>query len=336
MLEGDVIVLLSAAALAFSVLSYVLLDGTDLGVGILLGLTRSAGRRRAMAVSILPIWDANETWLVLGGGGLLALFPLAYAVLLPALYLPFIVMFLALIMRAMALEFRDYTQSPTLKRGIDALHTCGSLIAGGCQGAALGTLVQGISSRNGQFTGTGWEWLSPFALYCAGVLVVGYAWLGACWLYWRSEGDLQRTSRRQAQCLAAATLVLLMVLLIWTSGLNPGYAQRIFNPVVLGAMGGTGLFAFIAFALSFRSRYDVVPLICALSVFVLAFTLMVVTLFPLIVPPSLTLFSAASGRTSQTFMLAGFVLLMPVTFFYNTFGFRVFSGKVHVWGRGAP
>jgi cytochrome bd-type quinol oxidase subunit 2 len=123
--------------------------------------------------------------------------------------------------------------------------------------------------------------------------------------------------------------VLLMVLLFWTSCLNPGYAQRLFNPVVLGPMGGTGLFAFIAFALSFRSRYDVVPLICALSVFVLAFTLMVVTLFPLIVPPSLTLFSAASGRTSQTFMLAGFVLLMPVTFFYNTFGFRVFSGKVH-------
>ncbi|WP_449433384.1 cytochrome d ubiquinol oxidase subunit II [Pseudomonas putida] len=151
MLDGDMIVLLSAAALAFSVLSYVLLDGTDLGVGILLGLTRSARRRRAMAVSILPIWDANETWLVLGGGGLLALFPLAYSILLPALYVPFIAMFLALIIRAMALEFRDYTQSSSIKRGIDTLHMCASLLAGGCQGTALGTLVQGVSHQNGQF-----------------------------------------------------------------------------------------------------------------------------------------------------------------------------------------
>ena len=330
MLEGDVIVLLSAAALAFSVFSYVLLDGTDLGVGILLGLTRSAKRRRAMAVSILPIWDANETWLVLGGGGLLALFPLAYAVLLPALYIPFIAMFLALIIRAMALEFRDYAQSATLKRGIDALHMCGSLIAGACQGAALGTLVQGISSHNGQFNGTGWEWLSPFALYCAGVLVVGYAWLGACWLYWRSEGELQRTSRRQARLLSLATLVLMIILLSWTSGLSPVYAQRLSNPGVLISTGLAGLFAFIAFAAGFRSRHDVLPLICALSVFVLGFTLMVMTIFPLIIPPDLTLFNAASSRTSQTFMLTGFILLMPVTFFYNTFGFRVFSGKIHV------
>ncbi|WP_060512356.1 cytochrome d ubiquinol oxidase subunit II [Pseudomonas sp. NBRC 111124] len=329
MLDGDVIVLLSAAALAFSVLSYVLLDGTDLGVGILLGFTRCARRRRAMAVSILPIWDANETWLVLGGGGLLALFPLAYAVLLPALYLPFIAMFLALIIRAMALEFRDYTQSMSIKRGIDTLHMCASLLAGGCQGAALGTLVQGIAQQNGQFTGSGWEWISPFPLYCAAVLVVGYAWLGACWLYWRSESDLQQSSRRQAHVLCVATFVLVIILLFWTFGLSPAYAQRLSNPVVMGSAGGIALIAFIGFWASFRSRYDVMPLLCALTLFVLAFTLMVITIFPLIVPPSLTLFAAASSRTSQTFMLAGFALLMPVTFFYNTYGFRIFSGKIH-------
>lgn len=329
MLEGDLIVLLSAAALAFSVLSYVLLDGTDLGVGMIMGFTRSARRRRAMAVSILPIWDANETWLVLGGGGLLALFPLAYAILLPALYVPFIAMFLALIVRAMALEFRDYTENPTIKRVIDALHMCGSLIAAGCQGAALGTLVQGISHRNGQFTGTGWEWTSPFALYCAGVLVVGYAWLGACWLYWRSESELQQTSRRQAQLLCVATFVLVIILLFWTLSMATVYAQRLSSPSVLGPAGGTALVSFIAFWASFRSRHDVLPLMCALILFVLAFTLMVITIFPLIIPPDLTLFDAASSRTSQTFMLAGFALLMPVTLFYNTFGFRIFSGKVH-------
>lgn len=329
-MDGDAIILLSAAALAFSVLSYVLLDGTDLGVGILLGLTPCAKRRRAMAVSILPIWDANETWLVLGGGGLLALFPLAYAVLLPALYVPFIAMFLALIVRAMALEFRDYTDNPDIKRGIDALHLCGSLITGGCQGAALGTLVQGIPNQNGQFSGTGWEWASPFAVYCAGVLIVGYAWLGACWLYWRTESALQQTSRRQAQRLSVVTLVLMIVLLIWTSTLNPNYAQRLSSPVVMYSTAGVGLTAFLAFWTSFRSRYDLLPLICALSLFVLGFALMVITIFPLIVPPNLTLQVAASSATSQTFMLIGFALLMPVTFFYNTFGFRVFSGKVHL------
>lgn len=329
MLDGDVIIVLSAAALAFSVLSYVLLDGTDLGVGILLGLTPCAKRRRAMAVSILPIWDANETWLVLGGGGLLALFPLAYAVLLPALYVPFIAMFLALIVRAMALEFRDYTDNPVIKRGIDALHLCGSLIAGGCQGAALGTLVQGVSNQDGQFSGTGWEWASPFAMYCAGVLLVGYAWLGACWLYWRTESALQQTSRRQAQRLSVATLVLMTILLIWTSTLNPDYARRLSNPVVMYSTAGAGLTVFLSFWASFRSRYDLLPLICALSLFVLGFALMVITIFPLIVPPNLTLQATAASATSQTFMLIGFALLMPVTFFYNTFGFRVFSGKIH-------
>jgi len=328
-MEGDVIILLSAAALAFSVLSYVLLDGTDLGVGILLGLTPSPDRRRAMAVSILPIWDANETWLVLGGGGLLALFPLAYAVLLPALYVPFIAMFLALIVRAMALEFRDYTDKAHIKRRIDALHLCASVIAGGCQGAALGTLVQGVSIQNGEFTGTGWEWFSPFALYCASVLVVGYAWLGACWLYWRTEAALQQAARCQAKILSVATLVLMTALLIWTSTLNLNYAQRLSSHVVEYTTVGVGLTAFVAFWMSFRARSDVLPLICALSLFVLGFALMVITLFPFIVPPNLTLKAAASSATSQKFMLVGFALLMPVTFFYNTFGFRVFSGKIH-------
>ncbi|MFJ5296698.1 cytochrome d ubiquinol oxidase subunit II [Pseudomonas sp. NPDC088368] len=321
------IILLSAAALAFSVLSYVLLDGTDLGVGILLGLTPCPERRRVMAVSILPIWDANETWLVLGGGGLLALFPLAYAVLLPALYLPFIAMSLALIIRAMALEFRDYADNAYIKRRIDGLHLCASVIAGGCQGAALGTLVQGVSNQNNEFIGTGWEWASPFALYCSVVLVVGYAWLGACWLYWRTESALQQTSRWQAQILAVVTVVLMTVLLIWTSTLNPDYAQRLKMPVVMYSTVGVSLTASLAFWISFRARYDVLPLVCALSLFVLGFALMVITIFPFIVPPNLTLKAAASSATSQKFMLVGFAILMPVIFFYNTFGFRVFSGK---------
>jgi cytochrome d oxidase subunit CydB len=154
MMDNDWITLLSAAALGFSVLNYVLLDGTDLGVGVLLGLTRCSKHRRAMAVTILPIWDANETWLVLGGGGLLALFPLAYAVLLPALYLPFIAMFLALILRAVALEFRDYSKSYRMKRRVDGLLLVGSLLAGATQGLCWERLYKGCRIRMGSTAGT--------------------------------------------------------------------------------------------------------------------------------------------------------------------------------------
>lgn len=325
---NDWIILLSAAALAFSVLNYVLLDGTDLGVGVLLGLTRCSKQRRAMAVTILPIWDANETWLVLGGGGLLALFPMAYAILLPALYPPFIVMFLALIVRAVALEFRDYAPDPAIKRCIDGLHMCGSLLVGGTQGIVLGTLVQGLPNNGAQYTGDGREWMGLFPLFCGAVLVVGYTWLGACWLYWRTEGVLQQRSKRQAKRLAIMTSVLLAVLVVWTAQLDVRYAQRLADSLVW--VPGAALFVMlsISFIMGWRSHRDYLPLFAALGVFVLAFALMTAVLYPLIIPPNLTLQAAASGPVSQLFMLVGFAVLIPVTLVYNTYGFRVFSGKV--------
>ncbi|WP_448107561.1 cytochrome d ubiquinol oxidase subunit II [Pseudomonas azerbaijanoccidentalis] len=326
---NDWITLLSAAALAFSVLNYVLLDGTDLGVGVLLGFTRCSKQRRAMAVTILPIWDANETWLVLGGGGLLALFPMAYAILLPALYLPFIVMFLALIVRAVALEFRDYAPDQTIKRCVDGLHMCGSLLVGGTQGIVLGTLVQGLPNNGTQYTGDGREWLSPFPLFCGVVLVVGYTWLGACWLYWRTEDELQQCSKRQAKSLAVVTIALLAVLVLWTAKLDVRYAQRLSDTFVW--LPGAALFVSltIGFILGCWSRRDYLPLFAALGIFVLAFAMMIAALFPLIVPPNLTLQAAASSPVSQVFMLVGFAVLIPVTLIYNTYGFKVFSGKVH-------
>ncbi|MGF6457887.1 cytochrome d ubiquinol oxidase subunit II [Pseudomonas frederiksbergensis] len=328
MLDTDWIVLLSAGALAFSVMNYVLLDGTDLGVGVLMGLTRCGKDRRAMAVTILPIWDANETWLVLGGGGLLALFPLAYAILLPALYLPFIAMFLALILRAVALEFRDYAPSDRIKRGVDGLLLGGSLLAGAAQGMVLGTLVQGISNHGGQYSGDGTEWLGMFPLYCGAVLVLGYTWLGACWLYWRTEAELQWRSALQARALALITIVLLLVLVVWTATLDTRYAQRLSDRLVWLPTATLLIALLIGFTLGFRSRRQYLPLFAALGIFVLAFALMIVALYPLIVPPYLTLQAAASSPTSQIFMLVGFAVLIPVTLIYNTYGFKVFSGKV--------
>ncbi|WP_415769300.1 cytochrome d ubiquinol oxidase subunit II [Pseudomonas sp. LB3P38] len=328
MLDTDWIVLLSAGALAFSVMNYVLLDGTDLGVGVLMGLTRCGKERRAMAVTILPIWDANETWLVLGGGGLLALFPLAYAILLPALYLPFILMFLALILRAVALEFRDYSPSDGFKRMVDGLLLVGSLLAGGSQGVVLGTLVQGVPNDGGQYIGDSTEWLNVFPLYCGAVLVVGYTWLGACWLYWRTVGDLQRRSSLQAKALALVTVVLLIALVAWTATLNTRYAQRLSDRLVWLPAVILLIALLIGFALGLRSRRHALPLFAALGVFVLAFALMITALYPLIIPPHLTLHAAASSPSSQIFILVGFAVLIPVTLIYNTYGFRVFSGKV--------
>lgn len=330
MMDNDWVTLLSAAALGFSVLNYVLLDGTDLGVGVLMGLTRCSQHRRAMAVTILPIWDANETWLVLGGGGLLALFPLAYAILLPALYLPFVAMFLALILRAVALEFRDYSKSYRMKRRVDGLLLIGSLLAGATQGIVLGTLVQGVPNQDGQYSGNGWEWSGVFPLYCGAVLVVGYMWLGACWLYWRTVDDLQRRSGRQARALALATMMLLAVLVIWTATLDAQYAQRLSNRLIWLPAAILLTASLISFTLGFRSRRHYLPLFAALGIFILAFALMVAALFPLIVPPDLTLQQAASSPASQMFMLVGFAVLIPVTLIYNTYGFRVFSGKVRV------
>lgn len=329
-MDTDWITLLCAAALAFSVMNYVLLDGTDLGVGMLMGLTTSSQDRRAMAVTILPIWDANETWLVLGGGGLLALFPLAYAVLLPALYLPFIVMFLALILRAVALEFRDYAPSETAKRWVDGVMLGGSLCTGAIQGIILGTLVQGVPHKGGQYSGDGGEWLTPFPLFCGGVLVLGYAWLGTCWLYWRTVDDLQWRSARQAKWLALLTAMLLLILVGWTSTLQGQYLQRLSDvrvwltsTVLLGTL-------LVVFLLGFRSRFHGLPLFAALGVFILAFALMLIALYPLIVPPDLTLQAATSSPKSQVFMLVGFAVLIPVTLIYNTYGFKVFSGKVRI------
>lgn len=333
-MDTDWLTLLCAAALAFSVMNYVILDGTDLGVGMLMGVTACSRERRAMAVTILPVWDANETWLVLGGGGLLALFPLAYAILLPALYVPFIVMFLALIARAVALEFRDHASSEGRKRAIDRVLMVASLLTGFVQGMVLGTLVQGVAHRDGQYSGDGREWLSAFALFCGVVLVLGYLWLGACWLYWRTMDQLQQRSARQARVLALIVVLLLLALVAWTAALYPQYAHRLMDVRLWLPAALLLSVSLLVFVRGFRSRLDFLPLFAALGVFVLAFAVMLVALFPYIIPPDLTLSAAASSPNSQTFMLIGFAVLVPLTLAYNTFGFKVFSGKVRVAGQG--
>ncbi|MGY4494264.1 cytochrome d ubiquinol oxidase subunit II [Pseudomonas sp. TE3610] len=328
MAELDWLTQLSAAALALSVLTYVLLDGTDLGVGMLVGLARSDRHRHVMVLSILPVWDANETWLVLGGGGLLALFPQAYGLLLPALYGPFLLMFAALIVRAMALEFREHL---VRKHLADAALVSGSLLATACQGIIMGTLVQGITLApgpgHGHLDGSG-SHLSAFTLLCAVAHVSGYLWLGACWLYWRTEGHLQQRVRRQAVWLGVLSLMLLTAVLAWSLRLDDQYARNLLRPGVLAPAAGLTALLLGVFAGGLRGRRDYLPLMAALCLVVEGFTLMVVALFPLIVPPDLTLAQAAAGPHTQAFVLVGFAVLVPITLAYNTFGFSLFAGKI--------
>lgn len=309
--------LLSAAALALSVLIYVLLDGTDLGVGMLMAGSRPGEDREVMALTILPVWDANETWLVLGGGGLLALFPAAYAMLLPALYLPFLLMFVALILRAVGLEFRHHVQRKGLA---DAALAIGSLLATLCQGLILGALIQGGGHGDGL--------QGAFPWLCAFALVLGYLWLGACWLYWRTEGALHERAGRQARVLCVLAAPALVGVLGMTLTLDEHYRQQLGQAGVVVCAGIASAVLLTGHRLSWTGSWHGLPLCFALGLVVVAFALLLVALFPFAVPPSLTLEQAAAKPATQVFVLAGFALVVPLTLAYNTWGFHVFAGKV--------
>lgn len=318
---------MAAAAIAFTLITYVVLDGTDLGVGMLCAVRQCPRERQIMVNSILPIWDGNETWLVLGGGGLLALFPAAYSIIFSALYIPVITMLLALVFRAVALEFRADASLP-MKRWLDRALAAGSLTATLCQGLIMGSVLQGIGNDKSRFTGDGWEWLSGFPLACGLVLVFSYALLGSCWLVWRTEGPLQTAAKDQARLLGWLMLVGMFAIVFWTCALNPAYRLRLTDlRFALPLLVVQGLLI-IGFRRAFFSRHEFLPLFASLGWFAMAFVTAIIAMYPLIVPASLTIQEASSPPLSQVFMLAGFAVLVPATLAYNTYGFWVFRGKV--------
>ena len=221
-----------AGIIAIAVLAYVILDGFDLGIGILFPLFPDRKDRDVMTNSIAPVWDGNETWLVLGGGGLMAVFPLAYATVLPALYMPLILMLLGLIFRGVAFEFRFRTVRwrPVWDWGF----ALGSILAAAMQGIALGALVHGIKIADRQYAGGWWDWLTPFSILTGVALVIGYALLGATWLNLKTTGDLQAKARRLAFGAAIGTFVLIGAVSLWTPFLNGAYFDRWFRwPAIL-------------------------------------------------------------------------------------------------------
>jgi cytochrome d ubiquinol oxidase subunit II len=282
-----------------------------------------------MMNSVAPVWDGNETWLVLGGGGLFAVFPLAYAVIMPALYAPIIIMLLALVFRGVAFEFRWRT-----RRGQflwDSAFACGSLAATFAQGIALGTIVQGIPVADRAYAGGWWNWLTPFSLFTGIALVVGYALLGACWLILKTDGALQEKSHRFALVLAPATLAFIGLVSLWTPFLDPLYMQRWFTwPRMLYTVPVPLLVAAAAYVLirGIVRREELTPFVASLSLFVLSYIGIGISFYPYIVPPTLTITDAAAPDESLGFLLIGAVVLIPIILAYTAYAYWVFRGKV--------
>lgn len=321
--------LIWAALIAFAVLTYVLLDGFDLGVGILFPFFRKGKERDYAMNTVAPVWDGNETWLVLGGGGLFATFPLAYSVVLPALYAPMTLMLLGLIFRGVAFEYR--WRSSTSQGLWDLAFTAGSVAAALCQGIALGALIQGIPVADRAYAGGWWQWLSPFSLLTGLAVVVGYALLGATWLVMKTTGPVRTRARDMAWILAAGTLVLIGIVSLWTPFLDPVFMMRWFVfPQVFYVVPVPLLVAAAAFLLfrGLKKENDGQPFFAAQALFILSYLGLGISFFPYIVPPAITIWEAAAPDESLLFLLVGAAVLIPLILGYTAYAYWVFRGKV--------
>jgi cytochrome d ubiquinol oxidase subunit II len=307
---------------------YVILDGFDLGIGMLFPFAKDDKERDQMMASIAPFWDGNETWLVMGGVGLLVAFPMAYAIVMPAFYLPVIIMLLALVFRGVAFEFREIGANKALW---NAAFAGGSTLSGLAQGVILGGLIQGIAVKDGAYAGGTFDWATPFALLCALGVAVGYALLGATWLVMKTSGPVAESARTHATWLLFTVLAFMAVVSLWTPLAIPRIWERWFSlpnffylwPVPLL----TALTAFAAW-LSLRRGGDIVPFVATIGLFLLGFAGLVISSFPYLVPPSLTIWQTAAAPASQTFMLAGTLILLPLILAYTAYVYWLFRGKV--------
>jgi cytochrome d ubiquinol oxidase subunit II len=324
-----------AAIMAFIILMYVILDGFDLGIGILFALEPEPENRDVMVNSIAPVWDGNETWLVLGGSTLYGAFPLAYAVILPAVYPLIILMLMGLIFRGTAFEFRFRAPTERLRRLWDYAFMGGSITAAFCQGAILGGLMQGTQIVNRAYAGGALSWFSPFTIFCGFAVVVGYALLGATWIIWRASGPLQKSMRTYAKTLGLAMLAIFGIVGLWSPFLNPEFFHRWFAwPGILATAVAPISVLILAFLFFTHlksedlAHHDKTPFFCALGWFVVSFGGLGYSIFPQIVPPSLNIWQAASPIPSEQFLLPGVVILIPVILAYNIFAYYIFRGKI--------
>jgi cytochrome d ubiquinol oxidase subunit II len=316
-----------AALLAISILLYVLLDGFDLGVGMLFGVAQGEPRRRAMMSAVAPIWDGNETWLVVSGVTLWGAFPLVYSIVMSAFYLPVLLMLAGLILRGVAFEYRHQTLRT---RGIwDASFAGGSLVAAFMQGLMVGALVEGLPIADGRYAGGAFGWLSPFAVLCGIGLCVGYALLGACWLVRKCDGEVREGAYRLIPYLALVLLVFLIVVFAYALAENLPVINRWIERPYLFVFPGIGVLAAIVLALSVQRRQDGPPFVMVTLIFLASFCTLAISFWPYMIPSAVTIEQAAAPHSSLAFMFwfAG-IIVFPLMLIYTAINLAVFRGKV--------
>jgi cytochrome d ubiquinol oxidase subunit II len=324
--------LIWAAILSLAVFLYVLLDGFDLGLGALFLLAPSHKDRDAMMNSVAPFWDGNETWLVMGGGGLLAAFPLAYSVMLPALYIPIILMLIGLILRGVAFEFRFKAEGARVLW--DLAFAGGSILAALMQGAILGAFIQGFAVTDNKFSGGAFDWVTPFSVVTALAVLTGYVLLSAGWLIMKGDDELREWAYGMGRRALIALTLFIVIFSLWTPFLHPEIAARWFSPgsmVMLSPVPLITAAAVVALWLALKRRLRYAPFLLGVVLFLLCYTGFAVSMFPLIIPPSITIWQAAAAPESQLFMLYGAVPLLPIILGYTAYSYYVFW---HAGGEG--
>ncbi|WP_187485075.1 cytochrome d ubiquinol oxidase subunit II [Pantoea agglomerans] len=318
------------AIIVFATLMYIVMDGFDLGIGLLFPFNKDAGERDMMVNTVAPVWDGNETWLVLGGAGLFGAFPLAYAVIADALSIPLTAMLIGLIFRGVAFEFR-FKAVEGHRAFWDKSFIAGSVIATFSQGVAVGALLDGIPVEGRRFAGSAMDWLAPFPLFCGVGLVVAYALLGCTWLIMKTENELHRKMSALAMPLVIALLVIIGIISLWTPFAHADIAHRwfskpnlfLFLPVpVLVLLCSWG----IVRAIKREAHYS--PFLLTLALIFLGFSGLGISIWPNIIPPSVTIWAAASPPQSQAFMLVGSLLIIPMILGYTFWSYYVFRGKI--------
>ena len=317
--------------IVFATLMYIVMDGFDLGIGILFGTVQGSTERDVMVNSVAPVWDGNETWLVLGGAGLFGAFPLAYAVIIDALSIPLTLMLIGLIFRGVAFEFR-FQATPSHRPFWDRAFFGGSLLATFSQGVVVGAVINGFTVSGRAFSGGMFDWLTPFSLFCGFGLCVAYALLGATWLVMKSEGALQQRMRSASRQLLSALLAVFAVISLWTPLAHPAIAARWFSLPNLYFLLPVPLLVILVSGWLWRTLHQrdrhVSPFTLTLGLVFLGFSGLGISIWPHIIPPAITLWQAAAPPQSQGFMLVGALLIIPVILGYTCWSYYVFRGKV--------
>ncbi|EIX8963452.1 MULTISPECIES: cytochrome d ubiquinol oxidase subunit II [Enterobacteriaceae] len=318
--------------IVFATLMYIVMDGFDLGIGILFPATRDAVDRDVMVNSVAPVWDGNETWLVLGGAGLFGAFPLAYAVIIDALTIPLTLMLIGLIFRGVAFEFR-FKATETHRRFWDISFMAGSMLATFTQGIVVGAVLNGFKVEGRTFSGGALDWLTPFNLFCGLGLMVAYALLGASWLVMKSNEPLQGRMRAVAKKLLLAMLAVIAVISLWTPLTHAAVADRWFSLPNMWFFAPVPILVLLLSLWLWRSLanpdHHSLPFIQTLGLIFLGFSGLGISIWPHIIPPDITLWQAAAPPQSQGFMLVGALLIIPVILVYTFWSYYVFRGKVH-------